>query len=118
MRRPTRREVLLGLIAVTFLAAMAAIFVVAYSARTGQSRSGSNERAAKTAKRRAGVAEGKSRVAERKADQSLQLNVKLVRCLTKQDAAALRRCLGLRVGAPGRPGAGGLRGIQIGRAHV
>jgi hypothetical protein len=107
VRRPTWRELLSAGLVITFFGAVA---FVAINAGRGSHESAKNSKTAVVAKKRADVAAVKSSVATRKADSALQLNVKLVRCLTKRDAAALRRCLGLRPGAPGRPGAGGIPG--------
>jgi hypothetical protein len=110
LRWPTRRELLIGLVGLVFLAALTTIFLVAYNARSGNQAASQNKSNTKAAAKQSVTASKKAAVASRKADASLQLNVKLVRCLTKRNAAAVRRCLGLRPGAPGRPGAGGLPG--------
>jgi hypothetical protein len=110
LRWPTRRELLIAGVVAVFLAALVTIFLVAYNARSGSNTASQNKDTVKTAQKQSVTATKKAAVANKKADVSLQLNVKLVRCLTKKDAAAVRKCLGLRPGAPGRPGAGGLPG--------
>jgi hypothetical protein len=110
LRELVRRDPLIWCVLLLMILAAGVVGFVAYNAKHGNNTAQQNRTTVKAVGKQTTKATAKATTATKKADQSLRLNAKIVRCLTKLSPRAAAKCLGLQPGAPGRPGAGGLPG--------